>query len=321
MVRPHNFRPFPFMTRTLKAGVAGAGVFGGFHARKYAGLEAVEFAAVYDIHPDRARALADELGARAFTDMAAFLEAASDVVTIASPAVAHGAEVRQALEAGRHVYVEKPISDDLDGAHALVRLARDRGLVLAAGHQERAVFRAMGLLDLPERPLRMEAVRHGTPSPRNLDVSVVLDLMIHDLDLALVLADVDIESVEAEGAAPVGPGLDQCEAEVVFEGGMTAVFKSSRVADRRERTMHVVFPSGELWLDFLTHEFSNTTPFALDAGWAATPQGKDPLGASVADFLAAVRGEIPRPLVTGEEAACALDLALRIEVVAAATTD
>jgi predicted dehydrogenase len=309
------------MTTSLKAGVAGAGVFGGFHARKYAGLPGVELAAVYDVNPERAQTLAAELGARAFTDLSAFLEAAADVVTIASPAVAHAAEVRQALEAGRHVYVEKPIADDIDEAHALVRLAQDRKLVLAAGHQEREVFQAMGLLGLPERPLRMEAVRKGVRSDRNLDVSVVLDLMIHDLDLALVLADTDVDHVEAEGCAPVGPGLDECEAEVVFEGGMTAVFKASRVAEARERTMRAVFPSGELWLDFLTHEFSNTTPFKLDPAWAATAKGKDPLGASVADFLAAVRGEIPRPLVTGAEAARALDLALRVEIAAAATSE
>jgi predicted dehydrogenase len=307
------------MTRPLKAGVAGAGVFGGFHARKYAALPGVALTAVYDVHPERARKLADELGARAFTDLPGFLEAAADVVTIASPAVAHAAELRAALEAGRHVYVEKPIADDLDEAHALVRLAREKGLVLAAGHQEREVFQAMGLLGLPERPLRMEAVRLGTPSPRNLDVSVVLDLMVHDLDLAMVLADTDADRVEAQGSTPVGPGLDQCEAEVVFEGGMTAVFRASRVAEARERTMHAVFPSGEVWLDFLTHEFSNTTPFALDPAWAATDKGRDPLGASVSDFLAAVRGEIARPLVTGEEAARALELALRVDAAAAAT--
>ena len=309
------------MTTPLKAGVAGAGVFGGFHARKYASLPGVQLAAVYDVHAERAQKLAGELSVRAFTDFAAFLEAAADVVTVASPAVAHAAEARAALEAGRHVYVEKPIADQIDQAHALVRLAQEKQLVLAAGHQEREVFQAMGLLGLPERPLRMEAVRRGVRSDRNLDVSVVLDLMIHDLDLALVLAACDAERVDAEGSAPIGPGLDDCEAEVVFEGGMTAVFKASRVAEARERTMHAVFPSGEVWLDFLTHEFSNTTPFALDPAWAATDKGRDPLGASVADFLAAVRGDIPRPLVTGDEAARALELALRVEAAAAATYD
>jgi predicted dehydrogenase len=309
------------MTRTLKAGVAGAGVFGGFHARKYASLPGVELAGIYDIDAGRAQALASELNTRAFGDMAAFLDAAADVVTLASPAVAHAEEARQALEAGRHVYVEKPIAIDLDSANALVDLARARGLTLAVGHQERVVFRAMGLLGLPECPLRLEAVRRGTPSPRNRDVSVVLDLMIHDLDLGLVLAAEEAERVEADGVAPTGQGLDQCDAHVMFPGEMTAVFKASRVAEARERTMRVVYPSGEVNVDFLTHAFDNTTPFALDAGWASTPQGKDPLGASVADFLAAVRGEIARPLVTGEEAARALDLALRIETVASATQE
>jgi predicted dehydrogenase len=307
------------MTRTLKAGVAGAGVFGGFHARKYANLPGVELAAVYDTDIGRARTLAGELDARAFDDMAAFLDAAADVVTIASPAVAHAGEAKLALEAGRHAYVEKPIATDVDVADDLLVLARERKLVLAVGHQERVVFRAMGLLGVHERPIRLEAVRRGMPSTRNLDVSVVLDLMIHDLDLALVLANANPVSVFAHGSTPVGPGLDECTAEVMFPGEMTAVFKASRVAEARERTMTVVYPSGQLSLDFLTHDFTNTTPFALDAGWAATPDGKDPLGASISDFLAAVRGEIDRPLVSGEEAVRALDLALRIDTVCAAT--
>jgi predicted dehydrogenase len=167
--------------------------------------------------------------------------------------------------------------------------------------------------------MRLEAVRRGTPSPRNLDVSVVLDLMIHDLDLALVLADANPVSVVGRGQTHAGPGLDECVAEVMFPGEMTAVFKASRVAEARERRMTVVYPSGQLSVDFLTHEFTNTTPFKLDADWAATPEGKDPLGASISDFLAAVRGENDRPLVNGEEAVRALDLALRIDTVCAAT--
>ncbi len=94
----------------------------------------------------------------------------------------------KALEAGVHVYSEKPLAITIADGHAMVDLAAEKGLVLACGHQERAVFEAMGLYDVPERPLRLEAVRNGTASTRNLDVSVVLDLMIHDLDLAQSLA-------------------------------------------------------------------------------------------------------------------------------------
>ncbi|MGZ8407828.1 MAG: Gfo/Idh/MocA family protein, partial [Caulobacteraceae bacterium] len=236
-----------------------------------------------------------------------FLDAAKDVVTIASPAVYHAQAVEQALAAGRHVYVEKPLAVTVEDARRLAGEARGAGLVLAVGHQERAVFGEMGLLGLPQRPLRFEAVRRGTPSDRNLDVSCVLDLMIHDIDLALTLNPSAVRDVAAHGDA------DEVDAEITFDDGAVATFSASRVAAARERTMLAAFPSGEVRLDFLTRAFVNGTPYNLLPDFAETPRGKDPLGASVMDFLAAVRGEAPRPLVTGDEAARALDIALRIE--------
>jgi len=301
----------------LKAGVVGAGVFGGYHAKKYVQLDGVELVAVFDIDLERAKALAEPLGAQAFDDQAAFL-AAVDVVTVATPAVHHAKAGLAALKAGKPVYSEKPLAVTPDDADALVAAAAKAGVPLACGHQERVVFQAMGLLDIPEQPLRLEAVRRGTPSDRNLDVSVVLDLMIHDIDLALALCDGEPVTVEGEGAITrstslANPSLDWVKAEATFDNGFTAVFDSSRVAEARERTMKVVYPSGEVEIDFLARTFRNTTPFPLIEDFTETPAGKDPLGQSVAGFLKAVRGEAPRPVVTGEEAARALDLALAVE--------
>jgi len=301
----------------LKAGVAGAGVFGGYHAKKYVELPGVTLAAVFDIDVARARALAEPLGAEAFDDLDAFL-AAVDVVTVATPAVHHAKVGLAALRAGKPVYSEKPLAVTPDDADALVAAAAKAGAPLACGHQERVVFQAMGLLDIPEQPLRLEAVRRGAPSDRNLDVSVVLDLMIHDIDLALALCDGEPVTVEGEGAITrsaslANPSLDWVKAEATFDNGFTAVFDSSRVAEARDRTMKVVYPSGEVEIDFLARTFRNTTPFPLIENFTETPAGKDPLGQSVAGFLKAVRGEAPRPVVTGEEAARALDLGLAVE--------
>jgi len=301
----------------LKAGVVGAGVFGGYHAKKYVKLDGVELVAVFDIDLARAQALAEPLGAKAFDDMDAFL-AMVDVVTVATPAVHHAKAGLAALKAGKPVYSEKPLAVTPDDADALVAAAAKAGVPLACGHQERVVFQAMGLLDIPEQPLRLEAVRRGTPSDRNLDVSVVLDLMIHDIDLALALCDGEPVAVEGEGAITrstslANPSLDWVKAEATFDNGFTAVFDSSRVAEARERTMKVVYPSGEVEIDFLARTFRNTTPFPLIENFNDTPAGKDPLGQSVAGFLKAVRGEAPRPVVTGEEAARALDLGLAVE--------
>ena len=300
------------MKSLLRAGVVGAGVFGGHHARKYATLPGVTLAAVLDPHEERSEALAGPLGARVFDDLDGFLEAV-DVVTVASPASSHAAIALAALERGRHVYVEKPLADSIEDARALVEAARASGRVLACGHQERVVFRSMGLLDLPERPLRLEAVRRGTFTGRNADVSCVLDLMIHDIDLAMALNASPAQVLHADGAVSKGPYTDEAHAELVFEDGMTAMFDASRTARRRERTMRAVFPSGEVSIDFLARTFTDTTPFGLDAGFAATADGRDPLGASVADFVAAVLGQLPRPLVTGEEAARALEAALEVD--------
>jgi predicted dehydrogenase len=286
--------------------VVGAGVFGGFHAKKYVELPGIELVGVYDINPDRAAALAAPLAARAFAALDELL-AEIDILTIASPAVAHADEALAALKAGKPVYLEKPLAVTLEDADRIIAEATARKLPAAVGHQERVVFQAMGLFDVAEKPIRLEAVRRGTPSPRNHDVSAVLDLMVHDLDLALALTDAAPLAVEAEGDE------DQTSAEVTFDDGFTAVFESSRIADARERTMKLVYPSGELVIDFIARTFQNSTPFALDEHFAETPAGRDPLGASVREFVDAVRGVSPRPLVTAEEAARALDLALAVE--------
>ena len=300
------------MAESLRGGVIGAGVFGGHHARQYARQQGVVLSAVLDTHPDRAAKVAVPLGGRAFHKLADFLDAV-DVVTVASPATTHAAHVLAALAAGKPVYVEKPIAVSLADAEKIRTAAAASGLVVACGHQERVVFRAMGLLDVPEQPLLMEALRHGPPSERCQDVSAVLDLMVHDIDLALCLSAAEPAATEGEGRFGASGGWDTARAEVTFEDGFTAFFDVSRQASARKRTMRVVFPSGEVEIDFVARTFRNTTPFALNPDFAETPAAQDPLGASVESFLKAVRGEAPRPVVTADEAIRALDLALSVE--------
>jgi predicted dehydrogenase len=257
------------------------------------------------------------LGGRAFSDLAEFL-AAVDVVTVASPASFHAEHALAALKAGKPVYIDKPIATSVADGEAVRALGAARGLVVACGHQERVQSRAMGLLDIPEQPLRLEALRHGPPSDRSRDVSAILDLMVHDIDLALAISAA--EPVTAEGEGTRFPGQrgedgvwDVARAEVSFDDGFTATFDVSRQALERRRTMRIVYPSGEVVIDFVARTLRNTTPFVLNPDYADTPAGQDPLGASVEGFLKAVRGEAPRPVVTAEEAIRALDLALAVE--------
>jgi len=306
----------------LRAGVAGAGVFGGYHANKYKEAEAagrVQFVGIYDLDKARAEAAAQKLGVRAFggDELLEFL-AQLDVITVAVPAFAHASVALKALEAGVHTYVEKPLAVSVEDGEAMVALAAAKGVVLACGHQERAVFEAMGLYDVPERPLRLEAVRNGTASVRNLDVSVVLDLMIHDLDLGLTLAAGEAGGMDVQARFRDEPGYsaigaDEATATVSFDDGFVAQFAASRMAAERERTMRLVYPSGEVFIDLLNRRFDNTTPFALNPDFAQADIARDPLGTSVFRFLDTVAGTRERPLASGQEALQALRLALAID--------
>ena len=300
------------MGQVLRAGVIGAGVFGGYHAGKYAALPGVDLAGVHDHHAVHAEALVAKHGGMVFQTEAELIDAV-DILSIATPAICHAGSALAALKAGKAVYIEKPVATSLEDAATIVQLARAKGLVAACGFLERAGLAAMGLFDIPERPKLLEAVRIGLPSPRNLDVSVVLDLMVHDLDLALALTPDEPISIEADGAAVANRTLDRVDAEAEFEDGFVARFRASRVAEGRERTMRVVYPSGEVRVDFLTRAFTNTTPFPLAADFAETPAGREGLGASIAAFIAAVRGEAAAPLASARDGERALHLALAVE--------
>ncbi len=300
------------MNQDLKCGVAGAGVFGGYHAGQYAKLPGARLVAVYDPNLERATAVAGPHGAEAFSDLDPFL-AAVDLVSVTSPATTHAATAGAALKAGRHVYAEKPLATSIEDAEGLLNLAAAKKLVLAVGHQERMVFRAMGLFDAPERPVYLEAIRKGTWSPRNADVSCVLDLMIHDIDLAFALDPAEAIAVEAEGRTTHGPLLDEVRAEATFESGLVAVFVASRIAEARERRMRLVYPSGVVEIDFLARTFRNTTPYPLNPDFAETPIGKDPLGAALGEFLAVAAGDHTNLPAGPRDGVRALDLALAVE--------
>lgn len=295
----------------LKAGVVGAGAFGRIHARKYAEDSRVQFVGVFDPDDERASQLADTHGAKAFNTLDALL-AEIDIITIASPPSLHAGAALPALKAGKHVLIEKPLATDAKAGAELVRVAAEKKLVLACGHQERLVFEAMGLLDTPEKPSLIESVREGPWTGRSADVSVTLDLTVHDLDLALKILGVKADSIEAKARAEHGKAADEIEARIGF-GATQTVFTSSRIAPDRRRTMRAVYPSGEVKIDFLARTFENTTSFPLNAAFAETRIGSDPLGANVAAFIDAVLGVGPRPVVTGKEALAVLELALAVD--------
>jgi predicted dehydrogenase len=297
--------------RKLRAGVLGAGAFGRIHARKYAEDARVALAGVYDPDDERATELANTHNVEAFPSLEALLREV-DLVTIASPPSLHGEAAQRALARGKHTLVEKPLATDANVGAALVSAAAQQKLVLACGHQERLVFQAMGLLDAPERATMIESVREGPWTGRSADVSVTLDLMVHDLDLALQIIGGEPIDVRADAQSQHGRTADCIEARLAFNGA-EAHFVSSRVAPERRRFMRAVYPSGEVKIDFIARTFENSTRFPLNAAFAETRIGSDPLGANVAQFIDAVLGVAPRPAVDGAEALAVLKLALDVD--------
>ncbi|HEU0095388.1 MAG TPA: Gfo/Idh/MocA family oxidoreductase [Rhizomicrobium sp.] len=290
----------------LKAAVIGAGVFGHHHASKYVALDGVDLFAIADPSSDTRAKAAAHYGCKAVADWRELLGKV-DLVSICSPAVTHAEIVRAFLNAGAHVLVEKPIATTAEEADELVALSRKVGRLLTVGHQERFVFARTGLLDLAEAPLEITCWRQGPWTGRGDDVSVVLDLMIHDLDLVHTLVPGAVADVEAKALIEYGPHADEVHATVTFSNGAVARLETSRIAPERKRGMRAVYADGVIEIDFLSRTVTNTTPrpiLALEMG--------DPLGESVAGFVAAAKTGIDA-LVTPEQAAQALETALMIE--------
>ena len=299
----------------LKAGVIGAGVFGGHHARKYAASPRVQLAGVFDVDAARAEKLADDLGTRAFADMSELI-AACDAVTVASPAMAHYDGVKAALSAGRHVLVEKPLADTAARGRELIDIARANDLVLQVGHQERFVFNAMGVFGIAEAPRRIAARRMGLRSTRNLDVSVTVDLMIHDLDLVMALAQAPMTGLEARARKIFTDLPDAAEARLTFADGFEAVLESSRAADALDRVMRIDYANGFLEVDFVAKTFINETGFDLNPDFAEDPKARDSLGANVNAFIESVLDGAP-VAVPAEAGLAALAVARDIDRAAA----
>ncbi len=311
------------MRPPLPVGVIGVGVLGWHHARHLAALPEVELVGVYDIRPERCEEVARALGTRACRSRGELL-ARARAVTVAVPPAAHAAVGLAALAAGRPVLMEKPLATSLEDADRLVAEAARMSVQLQVGHVERfnrAVRAAEGLL---RHPLFIEGERLAPFQPRGTELPVVLDLMIHDLDLILHLAGgAAAVDVRASGAAVLSPLLDVAHARVEFAGGLVASVTASRIAKHRVRQLRIYQEEGYLALDLATGrgEF-----LRLRGGWSpASPASLDDIAervvleAPLADalrlellsFVHAIQGE-REAVVTGAEGRAALALALGV---------
>jgi predicted dehydrogenase len=288
----------------LRVGVAGAGHFGRYHALKVAASARAQLSGIYDPDLERAKTIGWEAGAQemGFPE----LLAVSDAVIIAAPAEAHFELASAALTAGKHVLVEKPIAATLAQADELGRLARQGGLVLQVGHLERFSGAYQALAGRIGQPLYIEATRIAPFKPRGTDVSVILDLMIHDLDLVLALVDSELESVDAVGAPVASPFEDIANARLRFLNGAVATITASRISPRTERRMRIFAQDRYMAADFAArkltvigrsptgtaaaHPVQGVAGFAVeDVSW----EDHDSLAAEHAAFAASVLDGAP----------------------------
>jgi predicted dehydrogenase len=222
------------MSRSLPVAVIGCGHLGTFHARLYHAMPEAELRVVMDIVPERARALGESLGVPWTADREEAI-ARAEAVSVATPTVTHAEVAGACLNAGRAVLVEKPLAATIEEGEELVRLATAKGRVLAVGHIERfnPAFRAVRAA--VRSPRFIESHRLSTFVPRSLDVDVVLDLMIHDLDLTLGLVPAPIESIDAIGVPVLTAGEDIANARIRFTDGAVANLTASRVSREKVR--------------------------------------------------------------------------------------
>lgn len=307
----------------LRTAVIGVGYLGRFHAQKYAQLEGSTLVAVVDANAEAAQKVAAELGVEAATDYGALLDRTGadriDAISVAVPTPLHHAVACAALERGIHVLVEKPIATTVAQAREMVSIASRRGCVLQVGHLERfnpAIVAAAGRLHTPRF---VESHRLAPFKQRGTDVSVVLDLMIHDIDLIQELVGQPIESIDAVGAQVFSGEIDIVNARIRFRGGCVANTTASRVSLKQERKIRIFQDDAYLSIDM--QQKILTVIRKKDAAPVESPaqvsieeesfdQG-DALRDEIAAFLKAVR-EKTAPVVTGEDGLRALETAMQI---------
>ena len=300
------------MTSLLRVGVVGVGHAGARHAQIYASLPGVRLVAVCDTEAARAKQTAAALGCRATTDYRALLEDV-EAASVAVPTSLHAAIGLTLLERGVHLLIEKPLAATLPQADALIRTARRRGCVLQVGHVERfnaAIRSAQRFLTHP----RFIEVHRLSPYPhRSTDVSVVLDVMIHDLDLIAWLVRSRATRIEATGVPVLSQSEDIANARLTFASGCIANLTASRISDESIRRIRVFQEANYLSIDYKAQTVELAHKQGRDIRRVQLPVNRRaPLQDELAAFVRSVRAHHP-PLVSGAEGRAALALALRIE--------
>ena len=297
----------------LKVGVVGVGYFGQFHAEKYSKIKEVELAGVVDADPSRAREIAKQYRTQPFEHHVDLFEKVQ-AVSIAVPTPFHYSLTKDFFLQGIDVLLEKPISNTLEEADEMIALAESKNLVFQLGHLERFNGALSGLEGRVRDPRFIESQRLGPFTGRGMEVDVVLDLMIHDIDILLSLVSSKVKQLQAAGVSILTPYPDIANAHIEFENGCAASLTASRVLTARVRKTRIFQPDGILSIDYLSQElfFSKKEKKIPEMKTEQIPvQETDLLEAEIRSFLQSVRNR-NNPRVSGLDGRRALDLALQI---------
>ncbi len=311
------------MMSKLRVGVVGVGYLGRFHARKYAGMKDVELAGVVDADRSRAREMAETLNTRAY-DHHRDLMGKVDAVSIVVPTPGHYSVGMDFLENNVHLLVEKPFTRTVEEADELNRIAGERDLIVQVGHLERFNPALKAVQGAVRDPVYMEANRLSVYQERGTDVSVVLDLMIHDIDICLHLAGAGVRSIHATGLPVVSDHIDMANARLEFRNGCVANLTASRVAPEAKRELRLYQEDACIHVDFGGHSATLARRNGSDPGKSDgdapmpgmdfqrfSPDKGDALLEETLAFVQAVRQKRP-PAVTGRMGRDALSIALAV---------
>jgi len=318
-----------------RVGVIGTGHLGSLHASLYQGIDEAKLIGLYDTNMEKCKEVGNKIGVAVYSDVESLIDKV-DAVNIVTPTITHFEIARQTLQKGKHVFIEKPITHSEEQAEQLIKLAREQNRIIQVGHIERFNPAVLALEDVDMNPLFIEAHRLASFNPRGTDVAVILDLMIHDLDLILYLVKSKPLNVSASGVGVVSSTIDIANARIEFENGCVANITASRISAKKMRKMRLFQKNAYISMDF-NDGFSEIFFIPEDGkepfhdGTLAFSLGKieegekkreikynrleranvNPLQKELSSFVEAIRNNLD-PLVSAREGLDALRLARRI---------
>jgi predicted dehydrogenase len=303
----------------IRVGVIGVGHLGEYHVQKYRGIAEADLVGIVDSNPARAGLIAERYGTRVFRDYHDLLSQV-DAVSLAVPTEKHYEVATDVLLAGVHLLVEKPITYLLEPADTLIRVAQSKGLVLQVGLVERFNPAVVEMETMLTCPIFIESHRMNVFTPRGTDVDVVLDLMIHDLDIILHIVPSEVKELHAVGMSVLTRKTDIANARLIFENGTVGNLTASRVSDKALRKIRIFQQEAYMSVNCLKRELTITkldgvlrdaNNFALVTSNKMQFPGRDPLADQIASFVNAVLKK-SKPVVSGHDGRRALQYALAI---------